>query len=60
MSSKLIKEYLVSIKEEKTFDDGFIDILDKCNDENTDGRVVANNIIETINQRHAENKKHKN
>lgn len=60
MSSKLIKEYLVSIKEEKTFDDGFIDILDKCNDENTDGRVVANKIIETINQRHAENKKHKN
>lgn len=59
MSSKTIKKHLELLKSEKKYDEEFIEMLRVCNEENKEGEIVAENVIETINNRYAESKKDK-
>lgn len=59
MSSGIIKKYLNSLKQEGKYDNEFIDILAGCNEDDEDGEIVAEKILQVINKRYAEDKKNK-
>jgi len=53
MASKIVREQLKELKKQKTFDEGFIDILTNANDNNIDGTSTAQAIVDLIKQRYA-------
>ncbi len=57
MTSELIKKHLEELKSQKTFDEGFIDILTEANETDADGEVIAEEITKVIKKQYAENKK---
>ncbi len=59
MSSEIIKKYLESLKSQKKFDEGFIEILLRSNENGEDGEVTATKILDLIKQRYAKDKENK-
>jgi len=59
MTSELIKKHLEKLKHQKKFDDSFVDILLESNESGEDGKTTAAEILKTVKQRYAENKKNK-
>ena len=58
MSSKLIAQHLEQLKNLKTFDGGFIDVLIKANETGEDAETTAGRVLELIRQRYAQSKEH--
>lgn len=56
MSSELIKKHLEKLKSQKTFDDGFIDILVESDENGETGETTAGKILKLIKQRYAQSK----
>ena len=59
MSSNLITKHLETLKSQKKFDEGFIDILIESNRSDEDGETTANKIIKLISERYVKSKKDK-
>lgn len=59
MNSKTIKKHLELLKSENKYDEEFIEVLRVCNEENEEGEIVAEKVIEAISNRYAESKKTK-
>lgn len=57
MSSEIITKHLAKLKSQKRFDDGFIDILTKSNDNGEDSLDTAEKIRDLIKERYAQSKK---
>jgi len=56
MSSETIKKHLEFLKSQNKYDEEFVEILRVCNEENEDGEVTAQKVIETIAKRYDESK----
>ena len=56
MASDLIKKHLEELKNQKTFDEDFIDILAESNENGEDGETTAARILKLIKQRYAQSK----
>lgn len=59
MKNELIKQLLENLKNQKKFDEKFIDILFKSNENRETGETTANNILELIKLRYDQTKKNK-
>lgn len=59
MSSKIIKNHLQKLRDEKKYDADFVAVLQESNDSNDDGSTTAEKIIAVIEKRYAENKENK-
>ncbi|EKE13610.1 MAG: hypothetical protein ACD_12C00889G0004 [uncultured bacterium] len=59
MKNELIKQLLENLKNQKKFDEKFIDILFKSNENRETGETTANNILELIKIRYDQTKKNK-
>lgn len=57
MSNEKVKKYLEKIKAENKLDTEYIDCLIKGVEENHEGPVIAQSILEVIDKRYAQNKK---
>ncbi|MCL5667267.1 MAG: hypothetical protein M1383_05870 [Patescibacteria group bacterium] len=59
MPSELIKNRLEELRSQKTFDDGFIDILLTSNKEGEDGDATVLKILQLVKERYAQSKENK-
>ena len=59
MSSELIKKYLEKLKNQKKFDEGFIDLLVESNQVDEDGSTTVEKILKLIEKRYAKSKENK-
>lgn len=57
MASELIKKHLEKLKNQKKFDEGFIDILIEANERGEDGTNTADQILDVVKKRYVEDKK---
>ena len=59
MPSELIKNRLEELKNQKMFDEGFIDILLASNNEGENGDTTVSKVLKLIKERHAQSKENK-